>query len=157
MASASAPANNLAEQLSASASSLTEPPLAASTAEAVDLSAGAAIRGLLVLVPVLVLLLRRVQASSPAKKLNAVVTCIKFSFCRICLKSTCSCLFAFWSYVAGISRVRTRTWVKILRTRCYYSSESKKKNCVRLRLILVLVGKNLCVCSPNFGFSATTV
>ena len=69
----------------------------------------------------------------------------------------CSCLFAFWAYVAGISCARNRTWVKILRTRCYYSSESKKKNCVRLRLILVLVGKNLCVCSPNFGFSATTV
>ena len=33
----------------------------------------------------------------------------------------------------------------------------QKKNCVRLRLILVLVGKNLCVCSPDFCFSATTV
>ena len=78
-ASASAPADELAKQLPASASSLAVPLPAASTAEeAVDLPAGAAIRGL----PLLVLLLRRVQASSPAKKLNAGVTCIKFSFYR---------------------------------------------------------------------------
>ena len=79
MASASTPANELAKQLPASASSLAVPPPAASTAAAVDLSAGAAIRGLLLL-----LLLRRVQAS-PVKKLNAGVTCIKFSIYRICL------------------------------------------------------------------------
>ena len=47
MASASAPANELAKQLPATASSLAVPPPAASTAEAVDLPAGAAIRGLL--------------------------------------------------------------------------------------------------------------
>ena len=79
LASASAPANELAKQLPASASGLAVPPPAANTAEAVDLSAGAAIRGLLLL-----LLLRRVQAS-PVKKLNAGVTCIKFSIYRICL------------------------------------------------------------------------
>ena len=83
MASASAPTNELAKLLPTSANSLAVLPPAASTAEAVDLSAGAAIRGLLVLVPVLVLLLRRVQASSPAKKLNAVVTCIKLSLIHI--------------------------------------------------------------------------
>ena len=62
MASASARRTSylIAKQLPASASSLAVPPPAASTAEAVDLSAGAAILGLL-------LLLRRVQASSPAK------------------------------------------------------------------------------------------
>ena len=49
MASASAPANELAKQLPASTSSLAVPPPAASTAEAVDLSAGAAILGLLLL------------------------------------------------------------------------------------------------------------
>ena len=99
MASTSAPANELAKQLPASASSLAVPPPAASTAEAVDLSAGAAIRGLLLL---MLLLLRRVQASSPAKKLNAGLSCIHFSFCcRIRLQSTCSCLFAFWSCVEG--------------------------------------------------------
>ena len=81
MASASAPANELANQLTASGSSL--PPPAASIAEAVDLSAGAAILGLLLLP--LLLLLRRVQASSPAKKLNAGITCIKLSFHRMCL------------------------------------------------------------------------
>ena len=47
MASASAPANELAEQIPASANSLAVSHPAASTAEAVDLSAGAAIRGLL--------------------------------------------------------------------------------------------------------------
>ena len=95
MASASAPANELAKQLPASASSLAVPPPAASTAEALDLSAGATIRGLLLLL-LLLLLLRRVQASSPAKMLNAGVTCISFSFYyRIRLWSTCSCLFAF--------------------------------------------------------------
>ena len=67
MASASAPVNELAKQLLASASSLAVPPPAASTAEAVDVSAGAAILGLLLLL-LLLLLLRRVQASSPAKK-----------------------------------------------------------------------------------------
>ena len=68
MASASAPANELlTKQLPASAISLAVTPLAASTAEAVDLSAGAAILGLLLLL-LLLLLLRRVQASSPAKK-----------------------------------------------------------------------------------------
>ena len=66
MACASAPANELAKQLPSLASSLAVPSPAACTAEAVDLSAGAAIRGLLVLV--LVLPLRRVQAFSPAKK-----------------------------------------------------------------------------------------
>ena len=81
MASASAPANELAKQLPASASSLAVPPPAASIAEAVDLSEGAAILGLLLLL--LLLLLRRVQASSPAKKLNAGITCINFSFYRI--------------------------------------------------------------------------
>ena len=81
MASASAPANELAKQLPASASSLAVPPPAVSTAEAMDLSAGAAILGLLLLL--LLLLLRRVQASSPAKKLNAGITRIKFSFHRI--------------------------------------------------------------------------
>ena len=73
---ASACVSELAVQLLASASSLAVPPPAASTVEAVDLSAGAAIRGLLLLL----LLLRRVQAFSPAKKLNAGVACIKFSF-----------------------------------------------------------------------------
>ena len=63
MASASAPANEIAKQLPASASRLAVPSPAASTAEALDLSAGVAIRGLLLLL----LLLRRVQASSPAK------------------------------------------------------------------------------------------
>ena len=82
MASASAPAKELAKQLPASASSLAVPPPAASTAEAVDLSAGAAIPGLLLLL-LLLLLLRRVQAPSPAKKLNAGIACIKFSFHRI--------------------------------------------------------------------------
>ena len=82
-ASASATADELAKQLLASASGLTVPPPAASTAEAVDLSAGAAIGGLLLLL--LLLLLRRVQASSPAKKLNAGVTCIVFSIYRVCL------------------------------------------------------------------------
>ena len=43
MASASGPAGKLAVQLPAPASSLTVPPPAASTAEAVDLSVGAAI------------------------------------------------------------------------------------------------------------------
>ena len=43
MASASAPASELAVQLSAPASSLAVPPPAASTAEAVDLTAGAVI------------------------------------------------------------------------------------------------------------------
>ena len=82
MASASAPANELAKQLPASAGSLAVPPPAASTAEAVDQSAGAVILGLLL---VLALLLRRVRALSPAKKLNAGITYIKFSFHRICL------------------------------------------------------------------------
>ena len=82
MASASAPANELAKQLLASASSLAVPPPAASTAEAVDLSARATIRGLQLQ---LLLLLRRVRASSPAKKLNAGVICIKLPFYRICL------------------------------------------------------------------------
>jgi len=77
---ASAPANELGKQLPASASSLAVPPPAASTAEAVDLSAGAVILGLRLL-----LLFRRVQASSSAKKMNAGITCIKFSFHRICL------------------------------------------------------------------------
>ena len=77
---ASAPANELGKQLPASASSLAVPPPAASKAEAVDLSAGAVILGLRLL-----LLLRRVQASSPAKKMNAGITCIKYSFHRICL------------------------------------------------------------------------
>ena len=118
MASASTPANELAKQLPASASSLAMPPPAASTAEALNLSAGAAIRGLLLLL-LLLLLLRRVQASSPAKTRNAGVTRINFPFYyRIRLWSTCSCLFAFWSCVAGTSCVRTRTWVNILRTRC---------------------------------------
>ena len=81
MDSASAPAHELAKQLPASASSLAVPPPAASTAEAVDLSAGAVILGLLLLL----LLLGRVQASSPPKMLNAGITCIKFSFNRICL------------------------------------------------------------------------
>ena len=49
MASASAPANELAKQRPVSASILALPPPAASTAEAVDLSAGAAILGLLLL------------------------------------------------------------------------------------------------------------
>ena len=85
MASASAPVNKLAKQLPASASSLAVPPPAASTAEAVDLSAVAATLGLpLLLLLLLLLLLRRVQGSSPAKKLNAGITCTKFSF-RICL------------------------------------------------------------------------
>ena len=79
MASASAPANELAMQLPASTSSLAVPTPAANTAKVVDLSAGAAIRGL----PLLVLLLRRVKASSPAKELNAGVTCTNFSFYRI--------------------------------------------------------------------------
>ena len=79
---ASAPANELGKQLPASASSLAVPPPAASTAEAVDLSAGAVILGLLLL---LLLLLRRVQASSPANTLNAGITCIKFSFHRVFL------------------------------------------------------------------------
>ena len=47
IASDSAPASELAVQLPASASNQAVPPPAASTAEAVDLSAGAAIRGLL--------------------------------------------------------------------------------------------------------------
>ena len=84
MASASAPVNKLAKQLPASASSLAVPPPAASTAEAVDLSAVAATLGLPLLLLLLLLLLRRVQGSSPAKKLNAGITCTKFSF-RICL------------------------------------------------------------------------
>ena len=46
---ASAPANDVAQLLPASSSSLSVPTLAASTAEAVDLSAGAAILGLLLL------------------------------------------------------------------------------------------------------------
>ena len=83
MASAPAPANELAMRVPATASSQAVPPPAASTAEAVDLSVGAAILGLLLLL--LLLLLRRVEASSPAKKLNAGITCIKFSFHRICL------------------------------------------------------------------------
>ena len=110
MGYATAPANELARQLPASTRSLAVPPPAASTAEAVDVSAGAAIRGLLVVV--VVLLLRRTQASSPAKNLNAGVRCINFSFYRICISSTCSCPFAFWSYVAGISCVRPCTWDK---------------------------------------------
>ena len=115
--SASAPADELARQLPASVNSLALPSPAASTAEAIDLSAGAAIRGLLLLL-LLLLLLRRVQASSPAKTRNAGVTRINFPFYyRIRLWSTCSCLSYFWSYVAGISCVRTRTRVKILRTR----------------------------------------
>ena len=64
MASASAPANELAKQLTASASSLAVPPPAASTAEAVDLFAGGANLGLLLLL----LLLRCGQASSPEKR-----------------------------------------------------------------------------------------
>ena len=63
MVSASAPANELAKQLPASASSLAVPPPAASTAEVVHLSAGGAIRGLLLLV----LLLRR-AGFLPGKK-----------------------------------------------------------------------------------------
>ena len=77
MASAFAPANELAKQLPTSAGSLAVPPPAATTAEAVDLSAGAAILGLLLLL--LLLLLRRVQDSSPAKKLIAGITCMTFS------------------------------------------------------------------------------
>ena len=63
------------------------PPLAASAAEAVDLSSGAAILGLLLLLLrlLLLLLLRREQASSLAKTLNAGITCNKFPFHRICL------------------------------------------------------------------------
>ena len=80
MGYASAPANELGKQLPASASSLAVPPPAASKAEAVDLPAGAVILGLRLL-----LLFRRVQASSPAKKMNAGITCIKYSFHRICL------------------------------------------------------------------------
>ena len=83
MASVSAPADELAKQLPTSESSLAMPPLAASAAETWDLSTGDAILGLLLLL--LLLLLRRVEASSPAKKLNAGITCIKFSFHRICL------------------------------------------------------------------------
>ena len=86
------------KHLPASARRLAVPPSAATTAEVVDLPAGAAIRGLLLLA------LRRMRASSPAKKLSTGVTCINFLF-----ESTCSFLFAFWSYVAGISCVRTRT------------------------------------------------
>ena len=56
MGYASAPANELGKQLPASASSLAVPPPAASTAEAVDLSAGAVILSLRLL-----LLFRRVQ------------------------------------------------------------------------------------------------
>ena len=72
------------ERASSEASGLGKQP--GCTAEAVDLSAGAAIRGLLLL---MLLLLRRVKASSPLKKLNAGVTCINFSFYyRIRLWST---------------------------------------------------------------------
>ena len=87
MASVSTSADERAKQLPASANSLAMPPLAASAAEAVDLSAGAAILGLLLLLLrlLLLLLLRRVQASSLAKKLNAGITCSKFPFHRTCL------------------------------------------------------------------------
>ena len=81
MASASVAANELAKQLPSSARSLAVAPPAASTPEALDMSASAAIRVLLVLA--LGLVLRRMQASSPAKKLNAGVTYIKFSSDRI--------------------------------------------------------------------------
>ena len=57
MASAFAQANELAKQLPASASSLAVLPPAARTAEAVDLSAGAVILGLLQLLLLLLLLL----------------------------------------------------------------------------------------------------
>jgi len=63
MGYASAPANELGKQLPASASSLAVPPPAASTAEAVDLSAGAVILGLRLL-----LLFRRVQLRPRQKK-----------------------------------------------------------------------------------------
>ena len=64
MGSAFAPANELARQRPASAGSLAVTPPVASTAEAADLSTGAAILGLILL---LLLLFRRVQAWSPAK------------------------------------------------------------------------------------------
>ena len=69
MASASASADERAKQLPASVSGLAAPLLAASAAEAVDLSAGAAILALLLLVlpRLLLLLIRRVQASSLAQ------------------------------------------------------------------------------------------
>ena len=87
------------------------PPPAASTAEVVNISAGAAIRGLLLLV----LLLRRVQASSPAKKLNAGLHASTFHFIVSVFSLFALAFFASWSCVAGISCVRTHTWVKILR------------------------------------------
>ena len=85
MASASDSADERAKQLLASASSLAMPPLAASAAEAVGLSAGAAILGMLLLLLQLLLrlLLRRVQALSLAKTMNAGITCNKFPFHRI--------------------------------------------------------------------------
>ena len=64
MASAPAPANELAMRVPATASSQAVPPPAASTAEAVDLFAGGANLGLLLLL----LLLRCGQASSPEKR-----------------------------------------------------------------------------------------
>ena len=84
MASSARPIE-LAKELPASASSLAVLPLATNTAEAVDMSVGASIRGLLLLLLLLLVLLllllqllRRVQVSSPAETLNARVACIMF-------------------------------------------------------------------------------
>ena len=68
MASASVPANELSKPLPDSASGLAVPPRAARTAEEMDRSAGAAIRGLLVRDELLLLLFGRVQAFSPSKQ-----------------------------------------------------------------------------------------
>ena len=130
MASASARANELAKQLPASAISLAVPPPAASTtAEMVDLSAGAAIRGLLLL------LLRCVQASSQAERrgymhqvsglsyLPLVYLLLPFCFLVICRRY----FVCTYSYI----------WVYILRTRCC---------CCLIAVPCIYTSKYECVC-----------
>ena len=109
MVSASASASRLTVRLPAPASSLllaVSPP-AASTAEAVDLSVGAAI----------------LEDLGPAA--GDAASTDHFFISHICLfinssfSVCCSGLFAFWSYFAGVSCVCTRTWVQILSSTRY--------------------------------------
>ena len=110
---------------------LAVPPPAASTTEAVDLSSGAAIlriRGLLLVLLPFAYIYRRLCSVRGGTLISIYCRWLRwlFSPCGCHMRQVfifsslplvyCSCPFAFWSYFAGISCVRTRThtWVQIM-------------------------------------------
>ena len=67
-------------------------------------------------------------------------------------------MFRPWTHTSDDSYIYQLSLVVATATESFERSEfliatSKKKICACVRLILVLVGKKLCVCSTNVGFS----